>query len=196
MQNMQTKEAIVVVDAGHGGEDPGKVGVNNALEKDVNLQIAKKIEALLEAQGIQVVMTRENDEADDSKVGDMKKRVSLINEVKPAIVVSIHQNSFSQSDIKGAQVFYYTGSEVSKSAALFMQEELRMLDSTNSRQAKGNDSFYMLKKTEVPTIIVECGFLSNAQEAEKLVTDSYQNELAEVISNGVVKWLTQESILE
>ena len=136
-------------------------------------------------------MTREDDTAEDGKMADMKKRVALINEEKPAIAVSIHQNSYSQADIKGAQVFYYEHSEVGKNAALIIQEELKQIDSENTREAKGNDTYYLLKKTEVPTIIVECGFLSNAQEAEKLTDETYQNELANSICDGIIKWLKQ-----
>lgn len=164
------------------------------MEKDINLQIALKVKACLEEKGIQVVMTREDDVAEESKLGDMKKRVELINEVKPAITVSIHQNSYSDASIKGAQVFYYTGSEVSKEAASIMQEELRTIDETNKREIKANNTFYMLKKTETPTIIVECGFLSNPEEAEKLVTESYQDEMAGTICAGIIKWL--DSVLE
>ena len=188
----EKENQIVVIDAGHGADDPGKVGVNDALEKDINLQIALKVKACLEEKGIQVVMTREDDVAEESKLGDMKKRVELINEVKPAITVSIHQNSYSDASIKGAQVFYYTDSEVSKEAASIMQEELRTIDETNKREIKANNTFYMLKKTETPTIIVECGFLSNPEEAEKLVTESYQDEMAGTICTGIIKWLEQQ----
>lgn len=186
-------EMVVVIDPGHGGKDPGKIGTNDALEKDINLQIAQKVKSNLEEQNIKVIMTREDDTAEDSKLADMKKRVAQINEAKPEIVVSIHQNSYSQADVKGAQVFYYTHSEVSKEAALCMQEELKLIDSGNTREAKGNDTFYLLKKTEVPTIIVECGFLSNVEEAEKLVDESYQQKMAEAICNGIVKWLKERS---
>ncbi len=191
-ENVQALGDVVVIDAGHGGNDPGKVGINNALEKDINLQIAEKVKTLLEENGIKVVMTREADVMEDTKLEDMKKRVNLINEIKPAITVSIHQNSYSDSSIKGAQVFYYTDSEISKEAATLMQEELRKIDSENTRQIKDNNNFYMLKKTEVPTIIVECGFLSNAGEAEKLVSDEYQEEMALAICSGIMTWLLQK----
>lgn len=182
-------EQVVIIDAGHGGKDPGKVGVNNVLEKDLNLQIAQKVKTKLEELGISVIMTREDDSMEESKVADMKKRVKLINEVKPVIAVSIHQNSYSQADIKGAQVFYYEQSKDGKNAAEIMQHALKELDSNNTRDIKANNTFYMLKKTEVPTIIVECGFLSNAQEAEKLTKEEYQQELAAAICSGIVKWL-------
>ena len=191
-ENVQAGKDIVVIDAGHGGHDPGKVGVNDALEKDINLQIAQKVKKHLEKNGIQVIMTREDDAMEDTKLEDMKKRVALINEIKPAITVSIHQNSYSDASVKGAQVFYYAGSEVSKGAASLMQEEMRKVDTENTRQIKSNSDFYMLKKTEVPTIIVECGFLSNPGEAEKLTSEEYQEEMAQAICNGIMVWLGQE----
>lgn len=191
------KEKIVVVDAGHGAADSGKVGVNNVLEKDLNLEIAKRVQTQLEKEGIQVVMTREDDQGlyDDSvsnkKLEDMKKRVALINEVVPDLAVSIHQNSYSDSRIKGAQVFYYEHSKDGEEAAGVMQEELRTVDIENQRQIKANDTYYLLKHTEVPTIIVECGFLSNLQEAEKLGTEEYQEQVAKAICSGIIKWLAK-----
>lgn len=189
-ENVQAQKEVVVIDAGHGGHDPGKVGVNDALEKDINLQIAEKVKKYLEKNEIEVVMTREDDVMEDTKLEDMKKRVALINKTKPVITVSIHQNSYSDPNVKGAQVFYYTDSEVSKEAASLMQEELKKVDTENFRQIKSNSDFYMLKKTEVPTIIVECGFLSNLREAEKLVTDEYQEQMAEAICDGILTWLS------
>lgn len=191
-ENVQAQKEVVVIDAGHGGHDPGKVGVNDVLEKDLNLQIAERVKKLLEKNNIEVVMTREDDVMEDTKLEDMKKRVELINKTKPAITVSIHQNSYSDPSVKGAQVFYYTGSDVSKEAASLMQEELRKVDTENTRQIKANSDFYMLLKTKVPTIIVECGFLSNPSEAEKLVTEEYREEMAQAICNGIVTWLSQQ----
>lgn len=191
-EEVQAKKQVVVIDAGHGGYDPGKIGVNKALEKDINLQISEKIKRYLEESGIEVVMTREKDIMEETKLTDMQKRVSLINKTKPVIAVSIHQNSYSDSSVTGAQVFYYKGSEVGKEAATLMQEELKKLNSENVREIKENNNFYMLKKTKVPTIIVECGFLSNAQEAERLVSEEYQEVLAETISGGIIKWLEQK----
>lgn len=179
----------------HGSEDPGKIGINNVLEKDVNLKISKKVQKRLIEQGIHVVMTREDDDGfyneskSNKKIADMKKRVALINETKPDIAVSIHQNSYHEESIKGAQVFYYTHSKEGERAATVMQEALKALDTNNKRQAKENSTYYMLKRTEVPTIIVECGFLSNAQEAEKLKNEEYQDKVAEAICAGIIKWL-------
>lgn len=181
---------LIVVDSGHGGGDPGKVGINGALEKDVNLKISKKVEKLLKKNNIQVVMTREDEKGlADSKVEDMKTRVSIINEKKPTLAVSIHQNSYGQESIHGAQVFYYSHSKEGEKAAKIMQEALLTADSENKRQAKANDTYYMLKRTEVPVIIVECGFLSNQKEAEKLVTEEYQEKIAEAVCEGVLGYI-------
>lgn len=180
----------IVLDSGHGGSDPGKIGINGEVEKDINLIIAKKVEAKLQAKQISVFMTRKDEQGlANSKVEDMKTRVSMINENKPVLAVSIHQNSYEQESIHGAQVFYYTHSQGGKQAAEYMQESLLAVDTENKRQAKANDTYYMLKRTEVPVIIVECGFLSNREEAEKLSTDEYQEQVAEAICNGIETYL-------
>ena len=188
-EDVTIKKQVIVIDPGHGGEDPGKVGVNGALEKDLNLLVAKKVKDKLEAQGMEVVMTREEDVMQGGKVEDLEKRIKLIEQTKPELVVGIHQNSFTDPNVKGAQVFYYSESEEGKAAATIMQDELKVVDSENTREIKGNSSFFMLKKSKAPTIIVECGFLSNQEEAEYLVTNEYQEQLANAICSGIVKWL-------
>lgn len=185
--------ALIVLDSGHGGFDPGKIGINGALEKEVNLKIAKKVELCLKKQGYTVIMTRENDNSlADSKVEDLKARVSLINDKKPLVAVSIHQNSYSQESIHGAQVFYYTHSKNGEKAAKILQEAMLDVDSDNSRQAKKNDTYYLLKKTKIPTVIVECGFLSNQNEADLLITDEYQEKMAEAVAKGIHKYILSE----
>ncbi len=185
----------VVVDAGHGGSDPGKIGINGLEEKEANLAIAQYVEELLKKEKIEVVMTREKDEmltsdgGEKTKIGDMKMRVEQINKEKPILAVSIHQNSYPQEEIKGAQVFYYTHSDEGKIAAEIMQESLLVLDETNHRQAKANDTYYLLKRTERPTIIVECGFLSNTGEAELLKQDDYRKKVAEAIVTGIKAYM-------
>jgi N-acetylmuramoyl-L-alanine amidase len=186
-----------VIDAGHGGDDPGKIGINNANEKDVNLQIAKKVKVLLEKQGIEVVMTREEDvmlageDENNKKIQDMKARVQLMNDSGADMVVSIHQNSYTDESIHGAQVFYYTHSTEGKALAEILQEALLEVDSDNTRQAKADDTYYILKRTKSPTVIVECGFLSNSQEADLLITESYQDQLAESIMKGIITCLSK-----
>ncbi len=189
-----TKE-LVIVDAGHGGFDPGKVGTAGTLEKDINLSIALKLKKVLEDSGYQVLMTREDDRAlchesaSRKKLSDLKSRVSMINENKPALTVSIHQNSYS-AGTKGAQVFYYKNSEDSKEFASILQNTIReSLNDGNKRVEKGNDSYYMLKKTEGVFAIVECGFLSNPAEEELLKSDKYQQSMADAIAEGIENFL-------
>jgi len=192
---VKKEEVQVILDPGHGGWDPGKVAVDDTLEKDINLAIAKKVETKLKKNGITVVMTREDDNglysenASNKKAEDMKKRVEMINDSQPVLVVSIHQNSYSDASVKGAQVFYYSSSKESKKIAESMQELLREVDEGNTRQAKADSTYYMLKKTEVPTIIVECGFLSNAEDVAKLKDKTYQDDMAETICKGIIESL-------
>ncbi len=186
-------EVVIVVDPGHGGEDPGKVGINDVLEKDLNLQIAKKVKKLLEEAGIKIVMTRTNDKVPDAKKEDLNQRVQLINETKPTLALCIHQNSYPDAKIKGAQVFYHTITPEAEDVASIVQEQLRTVDPTNTRQIKENDTYYMLKNCQVPTIIVECGFLTNPDEAAKLTQEEYQDKLAQAICEGVVKWLSGDA---
>ena len=161
VQVERKQKACVVIDAGHGGSDPGKVGINDQLEKDLNLKIAMLLKDFLQAEGISVVMTRESDQglydegASNKKVQDMKRRLEIIEQADPEIVVSIHQNSYHEEYVKGAQVFYYTTSENSKALAEVIQDQLRVLDPDNRREAKGNDSYFLLKKTAKPIVIVE-----------------------------------------
>ena len=186
------RNPCIDLDSRHGGEDPGKIGVNQAKEKDVNLKIAKKTKERLEKKGWKVVMTREKDvmlgdpAAGNKKIHDMKARVERINKTMPQAAVSIHQNSYQDAQIHGAQVFYYSHSEEGKRMAEVMQKALLKADEENTRQAKANDTYYLLKRTEVPTIRVECGFLSNPEEAAKLVSPKYQEKLAEAIAEGIL----------
>ncbi|MBS5386168.1 MAG: N-acetylmuramoyl-L-alanine amidase [Clostridiales bacterium] len=184
------EKPLVIVDAGHGGQDPGKIGVNDALEKDVNLSIAIYLKEYLEKRDVQVLMTREDGERlVNSQSGDLKERVKLINENSPDLTVSIHQNSYHEASVHGAQAFYFTHSKEAKTAAEIIQKAIKTADTEGSREAKANDTYYLLKKTEVPVVIMECGFLSNYEEAEKLVTEEYQKELAEAIADGVMEYL-------
>ncbi len=192
-------ERCVVLDAGHGGDDPGKIGINGALEKDVNLAITLLVKQYLEESDIRVVLTRETSEglydagASNKKVQDMKRRIGIIEENSPDVTVSIHQNSYPEEYVHGAQVFYYTGSEEGKALAEKIQRRLvEGVDPENKRQVKANDSYYLLKKTRVPIVIVECGFLSNAEESERLCTEEYREKLAWQIHLGIVQYLNSE----
>lgn len=191
-----TERPCVVIDAGHGGADPGKVGVDGSLEKDINLEIAKRLQKFLVMADVDVVLTRDTDAglyeegAPNKKVQDMKNRVGIIEEKKPDLTVSIHQNSYHEEYVHGAQVFYYAGSEESKELAERIQQILAAeLDPDNTRQAKANDSYYLLKKTSSPIVIVECGFLSNNEEAQKLSSAIYQEKAAWAIHLAILQHL-------
>lgn len=184
---------MVIIDAGHGGVDAGKVGVNGEEEKDINLNISLKIKKLLEEQGVKVKMTRNDDDRlAESQIEDLKARVSIMNKEKPDLVVSIHQNSYHEETVRGAQVFYYTDSAQSERAAELIQAAFREADPGNTKKAKGNSTYYILKKTEVPVVIAECGFLSNREEAAKLADEEYQQEMAEAAAKGVMQYLEGE----
>ena len=194
---------LVVIDAGHGADDGGKVGINGALEKDINLIIALRVKELLATQGIDVVMTRENDaglypkSGDNRKLRDMQKRVELINEKRPALTVSIHQNSYTDERVSGAQTFYMTGSEDGKRAAEILQEQMiTTLAPDKERVAKENGSYYLLKHVENPIVIAECGFLSNTKEAELLCDEEYQKKIAWAIHLGIIRYLNSSPASE
>ena len=188
VQSEQAKSApvCIVVDAGHGGDDPGKIGINDALEKDINLQIALKLQKILEQNNIKVVMTRNTDAglysegATNKKAEDMQKRCKIIEDSNALFTVSIHQNS-------------YTSPEIGKKLAEILQTALiEQVDPDNHRAAKANESYYLLKKTPTPTVIVECGFLSNPIEAELLLQDDYQDQLVNAIYTGIKTYLGDE----
>lgn len=190
-----TKHNLVIIDAGHGAEDSGKVAVNGVLEKDINLTVAKMVRDLLELQDVHVMMTREDERGfypktgNNKKLRDLQSRVNFINENAPDLIVSVHQNSFSDPAICGAQTFYYKGSKEGKKAAVLLQDQFAKLDSNNHRKAKENDSYCLLKNSEYPSIIAECGFLSNPNEAEKLCDEAYQRRIAWAIHMGIMQYL-------
>ena len=186
----------IVVDPGHGGRDPGKVSAKGALEKDINLAIAIRLRDLLEQNDIHVIMTRTEDEGLYSESDSNKKRtdlnniIQIINSSDALIAVSIHQNSFIQENIKGAQVFYHSQSEQGMALAITLQEQLReTIKDGNHRKAKSNTSYYMLKHTTCPLVIVECGYLSNPSEAELLLDEEYQEKMAWAIHLGIMKYI-------
>jgi N-acetylmuramoyl-L-alanine amidase len=197
-RSLLQKGYTVVIDSGHGGNDPGKIAADGTLEKDLNLAVALKLQTYLEAADINVVMTRTTDaglydeNSSNKKAQDMKNRVSLMNNCNADVVVSIHQNSYSDSAIHGAQVFYYTTSTAGKELAHILQESLTTnLDSANHRKEKANDNYYLLKKVQSPIVIVECGFLSNPSEAALLSSAGYQDQIAWILHMGILQYLNQ-----
>ena len=184
------------------GNDPGKIGVDGSLEKEINLQIARRLKTYLEASDVTVVMTREDDrglyeETDSSKkMADMKNRCGKIAEAEPDLVVSIHQNSYHQESVSGGQVFYYKTSERGKRLAEILQRRFDyVLGEKNTRLAKPNGSYYLLLHVKQPIVIVECGFLSNWKEAANLNSGEYQDRLAWTIHVGIMEYLNSVQAL-
>lgn len=194
-QTAKGSKAVIFIDPGHGGFDPGKVGVGQSLEKDINLAIAKKLNDILAESGYTVYMTRTEDEAlcqgneSSKKLTDMKNRVAMIEEVKPELAVSIHQNSYS-AGTKGAQVFYHSASQEGKRLAGILQQTIKeTVGDDNHRVEKANESYYMLRKVTCPLVIVECGFLSNPEEEVLLNDENYQKKMAKGIAEGIENFL-------
>lgn len=186
--------ATIVIDPGHGGNDPGKVSESGLLEKDINLEIALHLEKLLKNKGYNVILTRDQDkELASDKSQDLSKRVKLMSDKDVDLVVSIHQNSFSSPESCGPQVFYYTNSkEGSKLATCISNTINSSLEIEKPREIQENSDYYILKNSSKPTIIVECGFLSNPKEAELLSDSSYQQKLARAIYFGIVSYFNQQ----
>ena len=183
----------------HGGIDPGKVGINGIYEKDINLAISLYLKEILEEKKCNVIMTREDDtglyaDSDTNKKNvDLRKRVEIMNQDQVDLIVSIHQNSFSSESSKGAQVFYQTSSSSGEILAKKLQEQLvSSLGTWNHRQAKANSDYYILRKTIKTAVIVECGFLSNAEEAEKLCDKDYERQVAWAIARGILDYITSD----
>lgn len=193
--NLPLSNKTILIDSGHGGFDAG-ASVNNVLEKDINLSVSLKLRECLKEAGATVVMTREEDvstkdesrkDGTSDKVSDMHRRKEMISESGADIFISIHMNKFPQSKYWGAQVFYAKTPENSKVLGENIQASLlRTLNDNNKRVAKqGDSSIYILKNAAVPSVIVECGFLSNPDELKKLQNNDYQLKLAWGITSGV-----------
>lgn len=188
---------LIVVDAGHGGMDGGGVGVQGVLEKDLNLLVAKELEQALKNNGYQVVMTRSEDvslcETESQTVRqqkntDLKARAELANKQKAGVFVSIHMNKFESSDVKGAQVFYKTDDSVGEQYAKNIMAELKKFDTSNHRVEKTLPNKNLtFSKLNVPGVLVECGFISNEEEAKKLQQESYRTGLVNAIVQGIKK---------
>ncbi|SNX54425.1 N-acetylmuramoyl-L-alanine amidase CwlD [Thermoanaerobacterium sp. RBIITD] len=186
---------IIIIDAGHGGNDPGKPGKSGKDEDELNLAIATKLKDLIEESGGIVLMTREDDTLSDSNLmKDLKNRVYAGNDVKGDIFISIHLNSFPESQYKGAQVFYQKNSEKGKLLAEIIQDELKKtLDTNNERMAKETSTFFILRHAKMPAVIVECGFMSNPEEERLLNDDKYQYKVAWAIYKGILRYFKESS---
>lgn len=191
---MPTMSKTIVIDAGHGGWDPGKKGTVGENEKIINLQIAQKLAVYLEQGGAVVYMTRNTDEAlGKKKRADMKERETITNESEGDILISIHQNSFPTGSIKGAQVFYHKQSEEGQRLAKTIQTSLiTFVDPENTRDIKANNDYYILRTTKIPAALVECGFLSNGGEEQLLNEEMYQEKVAWAIYMGIMEYFSEE----
>lgn len=191
----------VIVDAGHGGEDGGTSTASGVRESQINLSISVRLRDLLRLCGVQVRMIRETDTAiyaencttlAQKKVSDLKNRVAFVNEVPSALLVSIHQNHYPSESVKGAQVFYADTDE-SEALARQTQEYLKTyLEPDNHRKPKPAASVYLMQHVTCPAILVECGFLSNARDAERLLTNGHQLRLAAAICASVSDHISQK----
>ena len=193
----------IVLDPGHGGEDGGAVGNDGIMEKNINLEIAKKLRDILEASGYQVTMTRNEDTAiyDDSagtlrqkKRSDLRNRLEMIKSASPenSIFVSIHQNKFPDSKYFGTQIFYSKNHPKSQQLADYIKQSVTgLIQPDNTREIKPADkNIYLLHNASIPAVVVECGFLSNSEESHKLSTKEYQEEMAFCIYCGITNYFT------
>lgn len=190
---------VIVIDPGHGGEDGGAVGVTGIKEKDLNLKIALKLKEKLLNSGINVVMTRETDimlcdknQQKKRKRTDFDNRIKIAQNYNNAIFISIHMNYFEDNSQSGAQIFYSKNNPESKEIASILREELKnSLNPNNKRQIKpSGKEIYLLSNLKIPACLIECGFISNPTEEQLLMSDNYQEKIAETIKNGLLKYFS------
>ena len=193
-------KGTIVLDPGHGGDDPGMTGNSKITEKTLNLVYAKKLAQLFTDAGYRVVLTRETEDglydADSShkKAQDMQRRVAIIAGEEPLLTISIHQNSYQDPSVCGPQVFFYEHSAAGEALAKCIQDSLNTeLAIARPRVHKGNGSYYILKRSEGTTVIVECGFLSNPQEEEKLQQTTYQDQVVQAVFDGTMAYLSEKN---
>ena len=181
----------IILDIGHGGDDPG-TSYQNILEKDLNLAIGLELEKELSRNGASVILTREGDydlsspNAHRRKKSDFDNRIYLINKSKANVYLSIHINYLEDTSYYGGQIFYY--GEENKKLAEFLQSEFNTI--SYPRSIKPMPNIYMYRRLKIPGVLVECGFISNKKEREKLITPAYQKEIAKVLTKGLVNYFT------
>ena len=190
----------IVLDAGHGGVDGGVSGVSTGVkESEINLKVVKKLAYYLESCGMGVVLTRSTDAGlygmatSNLKKKDMKKRQDIIRSAQPNLVVSIHMNQYSVSTRRGAQVFYKEGDEFSKILANSIQNSFNSMEEAVRECSALTGDYYILNCSSYPSVICECGFLSNPQDEALLITDKYQDSIAYAVFKGIVGYLSQTS---
>lgn len=194
-----TEESTVIIDAGHGGEDSGAIGVNGVYEKDLNLTIANELGKILSDNGFAVIYTRTADELlytkeEDiygiRKISDLKNRCKFGAEHPNAIYISVHMNSYRSTGCKGLQVYYSENNSDSYALAASIQENVKSrLQNSNNRKVKPGKDMYLLENLSNPAILIECGFLTNPEECEKLSEKEYQKELSFSIFCGIIEYI-------
>ncbi len=195
---------VIIIDAGHGGEDGGTQSADGILEKDINLAISLKINDILLTKGYETSLVRDGDyliydesatKLREKKVSDIHNRMKIMESYKNCIFLSVHQNYFTESKYSGAQVFYSKNNTESKKIAAEIQKSIVSdIQPENTRMIKESTSdIYLLYHAQAPAVMVECGFMSNVTEAEKLSDDNYQQMMAESIVNGLEKYLVNKS---
>ena len=192
-------EKIIILDAGHGGEDPGAVGANGLYEKDLNLQFAFEIGKALEEKGYIVVYTRTEDrllykEEENikgiRKISDLKNRCQIAERYPDSIFVSIHMNSFGSSKYSGLQVYYSQKNNNSQALADLIQNKvISDLQPNNNRVIKPGNDMYILENINNTAVLIECGFLTNQDECKKLSEKEYQKELSFSIVCGIIEYI-------
>lgn len=200
LSNLPLSGKIIVLDPGHGGPDPGAVKAE-AIEKDISLSVSLKLRDYLQQQGALVILTRETDVdlADKDlkgyskrKVQDLNRRLDIINDSEADLFASIHLNAIPSPKWKGAQTFYSGHYKESKRAAKFVQEELRRNLENTTREEKTSSDIFLLKRSEIPGMLIEIGFLSNPGERQLLMKDDYQEKVAASIYQGINRYFTNE----
>lgn len=198
--NLPATTKVIIIDPGHGGIDPGAVGKDGTLEKDINLNIGLYLREYLEQSGAYVIMTREKDKglysegSKNKKREDLEKRKEIVLNSNGDLFISIHLNSFSQSRYNGAQTFYPQDNLLGKELGQILQEELiKSLDKENNRVPLPRENIYILRDQILPSVLVECGFLSNPQELKKLRDKSYQKKIAWAIYVGIQRYFSEAS---
>lgn len=187
----------IVIDAGHGGIDGGAVSCTGVYESHINLEIAQKLDDLMHLLGLRTVMIRNTDRSIHTqgttiaakKVSDIKERIRIVDSAPNAILISIHQNNFNDPQYCGTQVFYNTHPTSMNLAEKLQSDFRRNLNPNNRRQIKKSSGIYLMEHINCPGILVECGFLSNPAEEERLRDQTYQKKICSVISTTVSQFL-------
>lgn len=192
---------VIAIDAGHGGIDGGAVSREGVIEKDINLAVSLYLRDYLQQAGALVVMTREVDQdladpgAKRRKSQDLLRRVNFVRDKKADVLISIHMNSIPSSRWSGAQTFYYPRLHPdNKTLATFIQDEIKLNMENTNREAKPVNTLFLLKSVDIPTVLVEVGFLSNPEEARLLADEGYQKKMAAAIYRGILRYTSGEKL--